>query len=155
MPENCVAKFDQDFVSISCIDNTVLCIRSCAKLLIEYASPPDDSILACANFEASCEFLFSKILFSFSNCRVLVFSDSNSVVIDLVFFPNSIIFFAAWPVFDAPFEALSNDFKMSYRSKHIFNRKSSDWNSAGKASHYVGFECVSFIGRILNGTPGS
>ena len=40
-----------------------------------------------------------------------------------------------------------------YRSKHIFNRNSSDWNSAGKASHYVGFDCVSFLGRISNGTP--
>ena len=29
-----------------------------------------------------------------------------------------------------------------YRSKHIFNRKSSDWSSAGKASHYVGFDCL-------------
>ena len=42
-----------------------------------------------------------------------------------------------------------------YRSKHIFNRKSSDWNSAGKASHYVGCDYVSFLGRISNGTPGS
>ena len=23
----------------------------------------------------------------------------------------------------------------------------------GKASHYVGFDCVSFLGRISNGTP--
>ena len=43
----------------------------------------------------------------------------------------------------------------TYRPKHIFNRKGSDWNSAGKASHYVGFDCVSFLGRISNGTPSS
>ena len=42
-----------------------------------------------------------------------------------------------------------------YRSKHIFNRKGSDWNSAEKVSHYVGFDCVSLLGRISNGTPGS
>ena len=39
------------------------------------------------------------------------------------------------------------------RSKHIFKWKSSDWNRAGKASHYVGFDRVSFLGWISNGTP--
>ena len=33
----------------------------------------------------------------------------------------------------------------NYRSKHIFNRKGSDWNSAGKASHYVGLVCSRWI----------
>ena len=46
-------------------------------------------------------------------------------------------------------------FMLCYRTKHIINRKSSDWNSAGIASHYVGFDCVSFLGRISNGNPGS
>ena len=29
-----------------------------------------------------------------------------------------------------------------YKSKHIFTWKGSDWNSAEKASHYVGFDCL-------------
>ena len=42
-----------------------------------------------------------------------------------------------------------------YRPKHIFIWKRSEWNSSGKASHYVGFDCVSFLGRISLETPGS
>ena len=43
----------------------------------------------------------------------------------------------------------------TYRSKHIFTRKGSEWYSAEKASHYVGFGSVAFLGRILNGIPDS
>jgi len=42
-----------------------------------------------------------------------------------------------------------------FRSRNIFKRKSSIWNSSGKASHYVGFICIAFHGRISNGTSGS
>ena len=49
-------------------------------------------------------------------------------------------------------DQIMTDKNFLYRSKHIFNRKISDKNSAGKASHYVGFDCVSFLGRISNGT---
>ena len=55
---------------------------------------------------------------------------------------------------DFPSEICFVSLSLSYRSKHIFNRKGSDWNSAVKASHYVGLDCVSFLGTILNGTPG-
>ena len=37
----------------------------------------------------------------------------------------------------------------------VYTRKGSDWSSAGEASHYVGVECVAFLGRISNRTPGS
>ena len=42
-----------------------------------------------------------------------------------------------------------------YGSKHIFTRKGSDWNSAEKASHYVGFDNAAFHVRISNESPSS
>ena len=53
------------------------------------------------------------------------------------------------------FTSRSNHHRSVCRSKHIFNRKGSDWNSAGKASHCLSFGCFAFHGRISNGTPGS
>ena len=38
------------------------------------------------------------------------------------------------------------------RSRNIIKPKSSVWNSSGKVSYYVGFICVTFHGRISNGT---
>ena len=62
-----------------------------------------------------------------------------------------------WRLLSVEFQKVHFERKWSrkYRSKHIFTRKGSDWNSAGIASHYVGWSRVAFHGRISNGTPGS
>ena len=57
-----------------------------------------------------------------------------------------------------PYYSVMVGFQLSYimyRPKHIFTWKSSEWNSAGKASYCVGFDCVSFVRRISLGTPCS